>query len=348
MSSNDKKLLKKYVSEILKENEFGTDAFGGLDYSPGFGTGYGGVGDISGGALYKTFIQPFVDVIGVAVGKTKELARRAITVVQVAFETVMTTLIPFLTDSYDEIFAKESQDIQKIKNEYSAYYQASENALKGQGLALALIAFPGPTLLSKFVTNAPGAAKSVLSVATGGLSDEYLGGGGGGGSKKGPSSIFDSYARSYSELLSEAGDATAKKKSKEETLADKIGRKKFVAAMIDRSPVMSAASRDAQEIYKNTLNSALEEATQVLKAKSIADIEKATGEPLEGADELKKLTGAERQKAEQELLRTVKKSIKKLYITKLETQVKPVSAAFGEDHPYVAGYREVIRKISAL
>lgn len=342
--SNDKKLLKEYVSQILKEDEFGTDAMGGLDYSMGFGGGsYSGAG--SGGSFYGTFVQPFVDVIGVAAGKTKELARRSITVLQVAFETLMTTLIPFLTDSYDEIFASEARDIAKIKNEYSSYYKASDDALGSDLATFAMIAFPGPALLSKFVKNAPGAAKSVLSVATGGLSDEYLSGGGG---KKSPGSIFDSYARSYQELLSEAEKEKDVKSKKEQTLADKIGSKKFISVMLDRSPVMSAASKEAQEIYRNTLNSTFEQASQVLSAKSIDDIEKATGEKLEGTEELKKIKGAERQKAEQELLKTVKKSVKKVYISKLEARVKPVAEAFGEDHPYVRGYLEVINKINAL
>ena len=43
-----------------------------------------------------------------------------------------------------------------------------------------------------------------------------------------------------------------------------------------------------------------------------------------------------------------KKSAKEVYIARLESQVKPVAAAFGEDHPYVQGYRDVIRKIKAF
>ena len=48
------------------------------------------------------------------------------------------------------------------------------------------------------------------------------------------------------------------------------------------------------------------------------------------------------------LIKTVKKSIKQMYIVRLENQIKPAIDTFGEDHPYVAGYQEVIRKIKAL
>ncbi len=332
----NKKIIKEYVSEILKEDDFGTDAFGGLDYSASGLSGGTWTGAGSGGSLYKTFVQPFVDVIGVTAGKTKELARRSITLLQVAFEATMTTLIPFLTDSYDEIFAQEAKDIEKIKNEYGNYYRASAEALGGPGASvLALIAFPGPALASTFARTAPKAAKTILGIATGGISDKYLGG-----------AIFDSYAKSYVNLISE--DKNTDTPKKEKTLADKIGSKKFIGAMLDRSPTMAAAARAAQEIYKNTLISAFEEAKQILSAKSIGEIEKIIGKKLPDDNELKKITGQDRQRAEQELLITIKKSIKKMYITRLEGNVAPVAKAFGDDHPYVVDYKKVINKINAL
>lgn len=365
-STINKKILKEYISEIIKED----DIFGG----GGGGGGGAGVGNISSYAaaasgadgsnpnwsrsggfakwtgagsgvdMYTAFVKPFANVIGVAVGKTKELARRSITVLQVAFETIMTTLLPFLVDSYDEIFDQEAQDIDKIKSEYSSYYEATSESLSGGATVFALIAFPGATLLGKFAEKGPQAAKSILSVATGGVSDKYLGE----NSNKNPTNIFDSYAKSYQELLFEAEKDNGDKIKKEKTLADKLGSKKFIDAMLNRSPTMLASSRDAQEIYKKTLNNALVQASQVLAANSISDVEKATGQKLASAKELEKVDPAERKKAEQELLKTVKKSAKEVYIARLESQVKPVAAAFGEDHPYVQGYRDVIRKIKAF
>lgn len=338
-SKNDKRILKEYVVEILKEE----DALGTGDYTTHGGLGWGVYGQP--GALYKAFVEPLKDVIGVAVGKTKEMARKSITLLQIAFEATMTTLIPFLTDSYDEIWAAEARDIDKIRSEYGEYYRKADEFFSGGPLALAMIAFPGPTLLGKFAKEAPGAAKSILSVATGGISDRYLDRRSG-GSRKGPGSIFDSYAINYENLLSE--DAKGPEEKKEKTLADKIGSRKFIDAMLDRSPTMVAAARDAQEIYRATLDRAFEQASEVLSAKSIEDIEKATGEQIDAATELQKIQGSEREKAEQELLKTVKKSIKQMYIARLKNQIKPAIEAFGEDHPYVLGYQEVIDKIKAL
>lgn len=368
MNSNiNKKILKEYITEIIKQD----DIFGG---GGGGGGGGAAVGDISsyaaaasgasgknpnwartggfvqwtgpgsGVSMFDAFVKPFANVIGVAVGKTKELARRSITVLQVAFETIMTTLLPFLVDSYDEIFDQEAQDIDKIKSDYSSYYEASSESLSGGATVFAMLAFPGPTLLGKFVDKGPQAAKSILSVATGGISDKYLGE----NSNKNHGSVFDSYAKSYQKLLFEAEKDNGDKTKKEKTLEDKLGSKKFIDAMLNRSPMMSAASRDAQEIYKNTLNNALNQASQVLAANSISDVEKATSKKLDSAKELQKVNPVERKKAEQELLKTIKKSAKEVYIARLETQVKPVAIEFGEDHPYVKGYRDIIRKIKAL
>lgn len=356
---SDNDIVREYICEVLKsqmnEDSFGGDFYDSSMYSGGLYGGGGGGGDMGG--LYKAFVKPFTDVIGTAVGKTKELARRAVTVVQVAFETIMTTLIPFLEDSYDEIFAAEKSDIQGIKSEYSQYYQATEEALRGPGATLlAFMAFPQAALLHRSVEDGPGAIKKVLSVATGGTSDKYLGGGGGGG-RGGPKSsgIFDSYSRNKSLklFLEDEKESKGKKKSDKENpeenpLVKKIRNKEFISSVMQKSEVMGPASEEAKQIYRKTLKTAYEQANGVITAKSIDEIEKATGKKLKGKEELNKLKGDERKKAEDEMLKAVKQSAKKLYITKLQSQVKPVRDRFGDDFPFVKDYDTVIQKINSL
>jgi len=330
-----KRLIKEYVLEILKENESGYSLYGDSSSQGLYGGNYPDYG-----TLYKAFVEPLKDVVGVTVGKTKETIRRSITLLQVAFEATMTTLIPFLTDSYDEIWAAESAAIDKIESEYGEYYRKADEVFQGGPLAIAMLAFPGPTLLGKFAKDTPAAAKSILSVATGGISDKYLSSGKG----KTPSSIFDSYAINYKNILSE--DSKDFKEKKEKTLADKIGSAKFINAMLERSPMMVAASRDAQQIFRTTLDNALNQAIAVLSAKRIEDIEKITGEKIDALDELSKIKEPEtKKKAEQEILKKIKNSIKLVYIKKLQDQINPFIEIFGEDHPYVLGYQEVISKI---
>ena len=118
MGSKDERLLREYITVVLRE-----DGYGGFG---GYGADYAGLGIdpmacmpgrvhyTDGDAMYKTFIKPFVDVVGVAAGKTKELSQRAVTTAKVAFESIMTTLIPVLTDDYAEVFRQEHEEIQKI------------------------------------------------------------------------------------------------------------------------------------------------------------------------------------------------------------------------------------------
>lgn len=335
-----KAILRSYVKQILREEDGGLgDGMFSREYG---GYGYGTWG--SPQDLYTAFVKPFTDVFHTAVGGAKEVTRRARTVLSVAFEGMVTAIIPFLSDSYDDIFAKEATDIARIRSEYQQYYDATAEALGGDAAVLAMIAFPGVALTGKFAKTAPKAAAEVLSIATGGLSDEYIGRAtSGGGKKKSPSDIFDSYARSYHKLMLED-----KEKKEEPTLADIMASKKFVNSMLNRSLDAQMAAKEAREIYTKTLDEAYAQAVEVLRAKDIATLEKVTKQKFPEAAELDKLDPAEKQKATQLLLDTIKKSIKKIYTERLKFQIAPVVEVFGEDHPVVADYYKTINKIEAL
>jgi hypothetical protein len=327
-SSRDKDLLKAYVHHLIKEY----DGSMGFD-SGGMGPVYGTKSD-----LFKTFIKPFTDVVGTVAGKTKELARRGITLAQTAFVTIMTTLIPFLTDSYEEIFAEQSRAIEKIRSEYQQYIDSTNKALEGDAAMLAFIAFPGASLTGKLASLAPQTAVGLLGIATGGISDEILGGGGGPRS----SGIFDSYARSYRKLMIE-------QEAKESpTLLDKLQSKKFVSKLLSRSPQVHDVAKQAREIYKKTLNDAVEEARMVLSAKSLEEVEKIVGKNIHNVKELQSLAPDDRKKEEEEILKKMKLSTKKLYVERLLKEVDPVRKIFGEEHPFVVDYMEAINKIRAF
>ena len=113
------KLLREYVSQVLKHSKRSLveyDGMGDMGYDIG-ALGAGGMGIMSYGSpgdFYKIFIQPFADVVGTVAGKTKEAIRSGLTVLNVAFESLVTSLVPFLNDSYEEIFAKEKSDLAKV------------------------------------------------------------------------------------------------------------------------------------------------------------------------------------------------------------------------------------------
>jgi hypothetical protein len=335
-----KKLIREYVSEVLKEYDDGSY---GMDLSM-YGMGGGVYG--SGADLYNAFIKPFTDVIGTAVGKTKEVIRRGTTVLNVAFENLVTTLVPFLTDSYDEIFASEKADLQQIRSQYAEYYDATEKALGSTDAKMvAFLAFPGAALTGKFIKDAPDAAQAVLSVATGGLSDKLLSGRGGERSgKKGPSSVFDSYARAYSNLLQEAEGET-----KEKTLADKIGSKKFIDTLMNKVPTFKEAEKNAKEIFRKTLGERVKPILTILAADNIADLGKALGKPIKEPD-MKELTADQKmstQDAEKKFLEGAKKTSIKAAIKAIESYVEPARKAFGSDHPFVQSYDTVVDAIES-
>jgi len=323
-SSRDKDLLKAYVHHLIKEY----DGSMGFD-SGGMGAVYGTKSD-----LFNTFIKPFTDVAGTVVGKTKELARRGITLAQTVFVTIMTTLIPFLTDSYEEIFDEQARAIEKIRGEYQQYIDSTNKALRGDAAMLAFIAFPGASLTGKLASLAPKTAVGLLGIATGGISDEILG-------ASGPrsSGIFDSYVRSYHKLMIEQDV------KKSPTLFDKLQSKKFVNKLLSRSPQVYDVAKQAREIYKKALNDAVEEAKIVLSAKSLEEVEKIVGKNVHNVKDLQALTPDDRKREEEEILKKMKLSIKKLYVERLLREVNPARKIFGEEHPFVADYMEAINKI---
>lgn len=339
---NSEELIKKYIAEVLKDSKKPIVEYISMDDS-GMGGAYGSQSD-----LFNTFIKPFTDVVGTVVGKTKEVARRGMTVLNVAFETLMTTLVPFLTDSYDEIFAKEKADLQAIRSEYQPYYDSTAKALGGSDVKmLAFMAFPGAALTGKFVKDAPKAAKGILSVASGGITDKYLGGrSGGGGSKKGPGDVFDSYVRAYNQLLSEDEKKTD---SEDSSLAAKIGSKKFIDAVMDKSPTFKAAEKEARQLHMQTLGERIKPIFEILDAESIEDLGKALKKPLKQPD-LKDVDPQQKlsaQEAEKKFLEGAKQTAIKAALEAIKTYVQPARLAFGDDHPFVKSYDDVLSAIES-
>lgn len=338
-------LLREAIQEVLKEDD------------------YGGFGDISGGApygmhyaskdqMYNIFVKPFADVAGVAAGKTKELSTKGQTVLKVAFETLATTLIPVLKDSYGEIFADEKEKIDRIRSEYGEVYNATWDAFKEMDVLVAAFMYrPDLFLTVQFARKAPQAAAKLLSVLSGGTLDRVLGGilkGGGGGKKtdhrEGPGMPFES-------VLREKGDEKPAEKKPDNKLSklEQLMAHKKVKQTLANSPKVQQMTKVGQDLVQDTLKQVFEQAQGVLGAKSLQDLQAKLGKKLPGMDKLGEVPQQERQKAEQTLLIGVKKSMKEFYTKQLEGQVKAaVEAGVPKDHPYVRDYTSVIAKIKGL
>lgn len=345
-------LLREYVQTTLLEFDAAA-ADVGYDTGGAYGISFGSSQD-----LIDTFITPFTDVFKTAVGQTKEITRRAGTVLWVYLQATLTTLIPIYGYDYAEVFEKEKADVEKIREEYSEVYKRTDAALASNDAALlAFMAHPGGFLTAKLAGDVtPEAAKetrSLLSAITGGFSEDVIGG------LKGIErwSLGDEHrsggSKSPSSSFGEARVRTSKKKTRPK-LADLLSNRKFLNRVLS-SPQAVEMQRDAQKIYKKTLNDVLDQAEDVMKkTNSIEDIERHVGSKLKGdtkkqAEEIKKLPPAEKTKAEEMLVSGVKKAMKDFYVQNLADHYKSVVAAgIPESSPYVNDYKSTIQKIQMM
>lgn len=329
-------LLRECVKAILSEDDGG---FGGGMM------GIGGGGDLgygmhfgSGEDMYKIFVKPFVDVVQVTAGKSKEASQKLQTLLHVAFETIATTLIPVLSSDYKEIFAKEEERINKIKGEYTDVYKATRDAFKNHDfLCSAFFYNPTAFLTTAFVEHAPAAALNMMSVLSGGTIDKELMGikkqfSGGGGKKH--EAVMREDEEGQPSKLSQFSQALTSKE---------------LMGKLSQSPVVQKMEHEGMQAVRQTLSDVYKHAKGVLSARSLEDLQKVAKKPIPGMDKLAQIPQEARQGSEQQILKGVKDSMKSFYVKSLEAQVKQyVDAGTPANHPYVADYQKVINKIKAL
>lgn len=330
-------LVRECVKAMLAEDEAGSIAgdmmFGAGVPDLGYGNHFG-----SGEDLYKIFVKPFTDVVGVAAGKGKEASQKLQTLLHVAFETVATTVVPVLSSDYGEIFSKEKQRIDKIRTEYADVYQATWDAFNDHDVLVASFMYnPTAFLTSKFVEHAPGVAFKLMSVLSGGTIDQEL------GSIK--SSVSKKKAGKHEGVIREDGEQQDDQRS---AVAQALTNKDLLAKL-SQSQKVQEMEREGQEMVRDTLTTVFKHASGVMKARSIADLQKVAKKPIPGLDKLKEVPEQERQQAEQQLLKGVKDSMRAFYVKSLEAQVKDaVDAGTPQNHPFVRDYMSVIAKVKSL
>jgi len=334
------KLLREYIQAVLVE-DMGGD-YGGLGFGDAMGDMPYGMHFASQDQLYKIFVKPFADVVGVAAGKTKELSQRGITALNVAFEAIATTLIPILKDSYGEIFQKEKQQIDKIRSEYSDVYQATWDAFNEMDVVVAAFAYrPDLFLTAKFAKHAPKAAAKLLSVLSGGSLDNVLHG------------LLKSSGKRHVDHSEGPGmpieSLIREEKDNEPSKLEKLITNKKIKQVLAGSPKVQQLAKVGSELVQGTLKDVFSQANNVMNAKSLQDLQSKLGKKLPGIDKLSQVPQREREQAEQKLLVGVQRGMKEFYVKQLEGQVKAaIEAGVPKDHPFVADYVSVISKIKGL
>jgi hypothetical protein len=359
-------LLREYVRQsIMTEDEgSGSDYAGYGDLATAsalespYGVSFGSAQD-----LKDAFITPFTDVLKTAAGATKEISRRAQTVLEVSFGTIVSTLIPFLDAKYASTFDKEKEDIEKIRGEYKEVSDRINSSLTtGDAAMLAFMAQPALVMGYYGAKATPKATKALMSTVSGGFSDKVvdnlvaaakktdrfvIGDDNPGGPRtSGGNEPKDRWNESQ---LREDGGEEGDKKGKKLTLKDILTNKKVVQK-IAASPKAQELAKAATKVYRTTLQQVTQDAENVLKkSKTVEDVQKMTKKRIPEVDKLSKLNPEEKKKAEDFLLSNIRKSMKEYYVKNLEGQVKKVrDAGVPEDAQYVKDYQAVISKIKSM
>lgn len=316
-STRDVQLLREYLREVLCEDgEFGDI---GMDNGPG------GAHFASGDQMYKIFVKPFTDVVKVAAGKTKEMSTRTQTVLNVAFQSVATTLVPVLKDTYAKTFAEEHASLEKIKSEYASVYGETWEAFQKSDFLLAAFMYrPDLFLTGAFIKKSPKVALKLASILSGGKLDNVI------------STLFSK------------NEALVREASGLDKIESFFGNEK-IKKVLSASNLSRRMSEDGQEVVRNTLKKVFSQASGVLSATSLAAIQKVAGKQIPGLQKLSELEGNERQAAEQNIMKGAKAGMKAFYVKQLEDRVKKaVDAGVPKEHPFVKDHLNVISKIKAL
>lgn len=309
-------LLREYIKTILQEEDFG-----------GIG-GFGEMGlDFTGGdpkKLYNIFVQPFTDVFKTAAGKSKELSQKLQTAGKVAFTTVVTSLIPIFSDKYDEIFANEKEQINKIKSDYKDVYDRAWEAVKDNDILSAAFMYnPAALVTSKVVKDSPKHVASLLNILTGGRLDGLL--------KKG------------------ANPALQRMFANESLLREELNLSPKIKDLINNNPKVQNMQASMRKVIRSSLEQMFDQANSIAKVKTVDDLQKLLGKNVSKLNDIKKLNEPERSQVVQKIVQATKESTKSFYIKKLESIVKKASeAGVPGDHPYVKDHRAALAKIKGI
>ena len=367
MATTREQLLREYVRRALRED------FGGADFGGdmgGMGFGFGG-GYVQPSDMYKVFIKPFTDVYDTAVGKTKEMSIATAELLRVSMEAILTSIIPILSSDYDKIFAKYEGQMDKVRAEYKDIYDATWTAFKDNDVVLAAFGmFPELMLTQVVARHAPIPVIHTMDALTGGFFETYferlldtlkLGeevkpledkGGGGGGDVWGMGGYgyggdyggFDGGGFGEGVLREKGGERRRKKPD----IVDRILHPKIMAA-IGKNSRTQEMKKSMRQAWLTTLEELADRAEKVMKVQSVAELQSLTGKQIPGLDKLKQMPPEQAKAANQQIIQSVRKAIKSMYVKNMQLQIKAAKeAGVPEGHPMLSDLAKVAKRIKSL
>jgi hypothetical protein len=345
-------LLREYVRLITEEGE-GSYGYGGMvSYTQNLGDFAGLLG-----------LKGIMNVGKTALAQSKIVGTSVKTGLKVVLQTVLTTLIPVYGYNYAELFDKEKAEIKKIKDEYRDVYRATDEALGGDAALLAFFASPALVLGAVAVNKGPEAAKSLLSAASLGISDDIL--------DKAIEKLKDvgrwavgedertsksrkrekaqkTGSKSPGDFFGESALNEDDSEGKKMSMKDLVSNKKLVAKALGGEKSQKL-QQFARETYQGTLKAVYAQAKEALASTQSVDalVKHAKKDRDKLVSQVKEIEkGSPEEKA---LLDAARKSVKDLYVKNLTKVVDDVvSKGVPESAQFVKDYRAVIQKIASL
>lgn len=354
-------LIREFINKVISEDYGGMDMTGGD--SP-YGASFGSAKD-----LHAVFIKPFTDVVSTATGKTKELSTKAQTVARVAFETIATSLIPALSSDYEQVFAREKQELDRIKSQYKDVYDATYTSFKDNDVALMAFFFnPTAYITAKSTQQAPIQTLKLVNVITGGKLDHFIkrvakalkfgdikkpldrdSGPGIGETiqyrrdkKINKTLVTDNDKQRLSSLF---GDSLLREAPELSSILAHDRVKEF----IENSDDVKGIKRKAQSAINNSLKDVLKRAQIIASAKTLQELQSKLNIKFDGIDKLNDVPQERRSALEQHILKSVKKSALLMYKKGIESHIKVVlNAGISKNHPFVQTHAKALSKIKEM
>jgi hypothetical protein len=361
-------IKRALIESILKEDDTGAVYSAMASANADIMSHSGGMGGNSLGMHYssdekfiKAFVDPFADVIKTALGSTKEIMRKAGTVLNVAFNTLATTLIPFLKASYTDVFENERADIQKLRGEYGQVYDRVWATFTNHDTQLlAFMCSPGAFITGKMAAASPKTAVQLLDVATGGqlrgvLSryfDKTVHGKGGGNVSSFWGRVGEDRIESFGEsvlttfgkplLLEDDENKKVKQTSDYAEFYKAVLDPSFVNAALGKSSFAKKMSKSAMDVNDKTLHKIKDTVEPVLKADSANELAGLVKKHVD----LSKVPQEERERAESALLKTVNESTMKFNTAVISARIK--DAGVDKNSAFYAHNAKLISELNSL
>lgn len=336
MKKKDEIIIRSLIREsIIKEY---MDDFGGV--TPWTNSASKGT---YGSSLKSIFIDPFVDAFKVGTAETKKLGVRLAGTISTIISSVLSVAIPSYEANYGKIIEHQKQSIDKISKKYQTAYENVNGSFKHPDIGFfSFMLDPLAWLSLKAISRSPEEVLDSFSMfaKTNNAMTLYLRDIRNG--LRGFSSR-DSLGAGGSDTQSESV-LYEKKETQIEYLKRKLSDPEF-QKMVRDSQLTADMKQDAEAILKNTLADFKSEYAKTSAVKNANDIVAITGDKTV-LQKLAALKPEEKQKAEQEVVKTFKEASKNFQITAIKNKIEYLEKlGLNSNNPYIASMRGLISSI---